>query len=85
MYPSHLIEHLEANPQIEEIHFNSEGEWVFRPRKTHLDTKTRAQVLGFRKTAGITLPPPVEESESKEVVSEDVASSQEQPKKTSKK
>lgn len=45
-YPQHLLEHLEANPQIEEIHFNSKMEWVFRPRPTHLMTKTRAQVLG---------------------------------------
>jgi formamidopyrimidine-DNA glycosylase len=66
-YPKHLLAHLEENPEIREVHFNSEGEWVFHPRKTHLDTKSRTAVLGFSRegagiapavvTEGVTVPP----------------------------
>lgn len=43
--PLHLREHLEANPQIKRVFFNSKGEWVFTISKHFLDEKTREQVL----------------------------------------
>ena len=39
--------HLEANPQINFVYFNSKGEWVYIPNKNYLDRQTRSKVLGM--------------------------------------
>lgn len=48
-YPKALLEYLEKNKHIQTIYFNSNGDYVFRPSKLHLMSKTRAQVMGTGK------------------------------------
>lgn len=39
--------HLEANPQIQFVYFNSREEWVFIPNKNYLDRVSRHKLLSM--------------------------------------
>lgn len=40
-----LINHLKANPEIEQVYLNASGGWLFDPNKLHPIVKSRQEIL----------------------------------------